>query len=118
MKTARRRQLVKNLLETACRSAQWSDPSAPASERISALLAAQRLVVETSAVALRATLGETDGLTIGVRLQSAWTRLAEAELYDALMRDRSAIAELVLLDWSHVRAACSAAAERDQVSAA
>src|SRR5262249_24233821 len=113
MKDARRRELVKSLLETAFRPTQRCDPSVAASERLGALLRAQRLVLDTGAVTLRATLGETDGLTVGVRLHGSWTRPAEAELYDALMRDRSPLAELVLLDWSRVRAACAASAQRE-----
>jgi hypothetical protein len=99
------------LLETTCRSVEWDrDNSSPAEERLAGALKRHRLELSVDGVELRAWVTDEVGLAVSVRVTRGWNSVVEKSLYDALDRDRSVVAGLLLWEWAELRAACSAAA--------
>ena len=107
----RQRQLIRMLLETACRSVEWApDARSSATERLAGALGAHRLELAVGGVELRAWVTDDVGLAVSVRVTQGWNSLIEKSLYDALDRNSSLVAGLLLWEWAELRAACAAAA--------
>ena len=107
----RQRELIRMLLETACRSVEWDrSRDATAEERLASALSRHRLELAVEGVELRAWVTDEVGLAVSVRVTRGWNSVIEKALYDALDRNSSVLAGLLLWEWAELRAACSSAA--------
>lgn len=108
-----RRDLVRKLLETACRSMEWDAArGAPPERRLAAALAAHRLEVKLPGLELMAWITEDVQLAIWVRVRRAWTPALEQRLRATLEDHSAVVAGLVLEGWPDVVRACESAARR------
>jgi hypothetical protein len=114
-----RRDLVRKLLETACRSMEWDAArGAPPERRLAAALAAHRLEVKLPGLELMAWITEDVELAIWVRVRRSWTPSLEQRLRSALEEHSAVVAGLVLEGFRDVVRACESAARRGHAAPA
>lgn len=108
-----RRDLVRKLLETACRSMEWDAVrDASPERRLAAALATHRLEVKLPGLELMAWITEEIELAIWVRVRRAWTATLAQRLRHELEENSAVVAGLVLEQWPDVLRACESAARR------
>lgn len=97
MELQKRRELLRSVIEAS------DVASAPGS-------AERYLRLQVAGVDLEAWITEDQGLRIRVEAAEGWDTAVERQLYEALDRQRSLIATLVLWEWPDVCNACAASA--------
>ena len=110
-KAVPRREIVRRLLETACRSAQWdTELGASPSQRLAAALAAHRFELRAAGVTLLAEMTEDICLAVRVRVDGDWNPDVASEVRAALDASTSLVAGLLVSEWQDIAEACRAAA--------
>jgi hypothetical protein len=104
-----RKDLVQRLLHDVSRAVQWAAPDGDVSERFARVISTYRLDLDLGDIELSAWLTEDVELAIWVRARRMWTPTVQRALLDALERDGSIVAGLLLTDWTNLTAACASA---------
>ena len=102
------KDLVQRLLVEVSRAVQWAPGGDPA-DRFARAIAAYRLDLDLGDMELSAWLTEEVDLAIWVHVRRAWSPAVQRALSDALEKDGSIVAALLLADWENLTATCASA---------